>query len=95
MVLRNWAVEHNVAAFSELSLAVHWQGRLSRGYSTMSVSNVKLLATAVVLGNLTEKVNECPLKLGTLCIICVRLGVQKVSVIRSSGVSAIQGVLTY
>ena len=31
MVLRNWAVECNVAAFSELSLAVHWQGRLSRG----------------------------------------------------------------
>ena len=24
----NWAVEHNVAAFSELSFAVHWQGRL-------------------------------------------------------------------
>ena len=29
--MRNRAVEHNVAAFSELSLAVHWQGRLSRG----------------------------------------------------------------
>ena len=27
MVLCNWAV----AAFSELSFAVHWQGRLSRG----------------------------------------------------------------
>ena len=32
MVLRNPAVEYNVAAFSELSFAVHWQGRLSRGY---------------------------------------------------------------
>ena len=53
--VRNWAVERNVAAFSELSLAVHWQGRLSRGYSTVSVSNVKLLAPAVMLGNLTEK----------------------------------------
>ena len=28
--MRNWA-EHNVAAFSELSFAIHWQGRLSRG----------------------------------------------------------------
>ena len=31
MVLCNWAVEHNVITFSELSLAVHWQGKLSRG----------------------------------------------------------------
>ena len=29
--LHNQAVEHNVAAFSELSLAVHWWGRLSTG----------------------------------------------------------------
>ena len=29
--MRNRAVEHNVAAFSELSFAVRWQGRLSRG----------------------------------------------------------------
>jgi len=29
--MRNWAVEHNVAAFSELSFAVHWQGVLRRG----------------------------------------------------------------
>jgi len=29
--MRNQAVEHNVAAFSELSFAVRWQGRLSRG----------------------------------------------------------------
>ena len=27
----NRAVEHNVAAFSELSLALHWQGRLTGG----------------------------------------------------------------
>ena len=26
--MRNRAVEHNVAAFSELSFAVRWQGRL-------------------------------------------------------------------
>ena len=31
MVLRNPAVEYNVAAFSVLSFAVRWQGRLSRG----------------------------------------------------------------
>ena len=29
--MRNQAVEHNVAAFSEISFAVRWQGRLSRG----------------------------------------------------------------
>ena len=29
--MRNPAVEYNIAAFSELSFAVHWQGRLSRG----------------------------------------------------------------
>ena len=31
VVLHNRAVEHNVAAFSELSLAICWLGRLSRG----------------------------------------------------------------
>ena len=31
VVLRNPAVEYNVAAFSELSFAVRWQGRLSKG----------------------------------------------------------------
>ena len=31
VVLSNPAVEYNVAAFSELSFAVRWQGRLSRG----------------------------------------------------------------
>jgi len=30
VVLRNQAVEHSMATFSELSLAVHWE-RLSRG----------------------------------------------------------------
>ena len=29
--MRNWAVEHNVAAFSELSFAVRRQGMLPRG----------------------------------------------------------------
>jgi len=31
VVLCNWAVELNVATFPQLSLAVHWQERLSRG----------------------------------------------------------------
>ena len=31
VVLCNQAVEHNVAAFSELSSPVRWQERLSRG----------------------------------------------------------------
>ena len=31
VVLRDLAVEHTMAAFSELSFAVHWQGRISRG----------------------------------------------------------------
>ena len=31
VVLCNPAVEYNMAAFSELSFAVRWQGRLSRG----------------------------------------------------------------
>ena len=35
--MRNQAVEHNVDTFSELSLAVQWQGRLIRA-STMSNS---------------------------------------------------------
>ena len=30
--MRNRAVERNVAAFSELSFAVRWQGMLRRGY---------------------------------------------------------------
>ena len=29
--MRDRAVEHNVAAFSELSFAVRWQGMLPRG----------------------------------------------------------------
>ena len=32
---------------------------------------------------------------GLLSIVCVQLGPQKLSVIRSSGVSAVQGLLKY
>ena len=31
VVLRNPAIVYNVAEFSELSFAVRWQGKLSRG----------------------------------------------------------------
>ena len=41
------------------------------------------------MANLAEKVN------GSLSIACVQLGPRKLSVIRSSGVSAIQGLLKY
>jgi len=34
MLLRNRTVEHNMATFSELSLAVRWQERPSKGEIT-------------------------------------------------------------
>ena len=46
------------------------------------------------MDNLAEKVDECPLNLGHYVLLCT-LGVQKVSVIRSSGVPIIQGFLMY
>ena len=36
VALHNWAVEYIMAAFSELSFTVHWQGRLrSSGVSAI------------------------------------------------------------
>ena len=46
-----------------------------------------------MVDNLGEKVNEC--LLNQLSIVCLQLGPQKLSVIRSSGVSAIQELLNY
>ena len=46
-----------------------------------------------MVDNLAEKVNEC--LLNQLSIVCLQLGPQKLSVIRSSGVSAIQELLNY
>ena len=43
------------------------------------------------MDNFAEKVNKCPLNRDC----CVQAGAQKVSVIWSSGVSAIQGFLMY
>ena len=45
-----------MAAFSELSFAAHWLGRLSKG-STTSNSTIKLLTTAAMVDNLAEKVD--------------------------------------
>ena len=47
-----------------------------------------------MVNNLAEKVDErMSAKLGSLSIACAQLGRRKLSVIRSSGVSAIQGLL--
>ena len=48
-----------------------------------------------MVDNLVEKVNECPAKFGSLSIVCVQLGRQKLSVIWSTRVSAVQGLLKY
>ena len=50
------------------------------------------------MDNPAEKVDECPLKKaksGSLSIVCIQLGPRKPSVIRSSGVSTIEGLLKY
>ena len=57
--MRNRAVDHNVAAFSELSFAVRWQGRL-----VLQITALMLLTTAVMVDNLAEKVEKCPLNRG-------------------------------
>ena len=59
MVLRNRTVEHNVAMFSGISLAIHWQGRPSIGNS----------ANQVMLDNISEKVDECPLNWGCYVLL--------------------------
>ena len=62
----NWAVKHNMATFSELSLAVCWQGKAKA--STMSNStnyNVQLLTPGATVANVADKVdNYCLLKRG-------------------------------
>ena len=54
----NRAVEHNVAAFSELPFAVHWQGRLALQITALTN---ELLTTAMMVDNLAEKVEKCPI----------------------------------
>ena len=46
-----------MAAFSELSFAVRWQGRLV--LRTAVLSNGKLLTTAAMVAYLAEKVEKC------------------------------------
>ena len=60
-----------------------------------ALSNVKLLTTTVMVDNLAEKVDECPLNWGCQVIVYVKLGQQMLSIIRSSGISAIQRLLKY
>ena len=81
MVLRNQAVENNVAAFSEFYFAVRWQGRLSGGQVNYSSDG----------GQSCPKGRRVYAKSGSLSIVCARLGPRKLSVIRSSGVSTVQG----
>ena len=66
MVLRNHAVEHNVAAFSEFSFAVRWLVGKAKQRPVLRVagSNVKLLTTAAMVDSLAKKVNKCPLNQG-------------------------------
>jgi len=63
MFLHNWAFEHYMAMYSELSPAIRWWERLSRGKYceniTVLISNV-LTPTAMV-NNVAEKFNKCPL----------------------------------
>ena len=56
-------------------------------------ANDKLLTPAAMVDNPAEKVNECSLKLGSSSIVSVQLGQRKLSVIQSSGVSTVQGLL--
>ena len=49
----NRAVEHNVVAFSELSFAVCWQGRLVLQITVIG-NYGKLLPTAAMVDNLVE-----------------------------------------
>ena len=61
--MHNRAVEHNVAAFSELSLLYADRECYPEASTTSNSneSNVKLLTTAAMVDNLAEKVDECPL----------------------------------
>ena len=61
MVLCNLAVEYNVAAFSGLSFAIHWQGGCTEASTMSNSANVKLLTPAAMVENSAEKIDECPL----------------------------------
>ena len=91
--MRNRAVDHNVAAFSELSFALCWQGRL--------VLRVTALIERQVInyssngGQSYRKGRQVSAKLGSLSIICIQLGPRKLSIIQSREVATKQGFLKY
>ena len=47
-----------------------------------------------MVDNFAEKVDGISAKSGSLSIVCIQLGPLKLSIIRSNGVSAIQGLLS-
>ena len=53
-----------------------------------------LLTTAAMVDNLAEKVERVSAKSRSLSIVCIQSGPRNLSIIRSSGVSAIQGCLS-
>jgi len=70
-----------------------YTGRKAITTRNSTISYVKLLTPAAMVDNLAEKVNKCPLNQGGYVLFAYNWGHEKVSVIRSSGVSAIQGFL--
>ena len=57
-------------------------------------STIKLLTMAAMVDNLAEKGRRVSTKSRSLSIVCVQSGPRKLSIIRSSRVSAIQRLLT-
>ena len=65
--MRNRAVEHNVAAFSELSFDVRWQESYAEASTTSNSANLMsscYVPTAAMVDICAEKVDECPLNRG-------------------------------
>ena len=79
--MRNLAVEYNVDAFSDLSFAVRWQGRLST--TSNSANLMSSCSPAAVVENPAEKMDKCPL-IGVVEYCLCTIG----AAIQSSGVSA-------
>ena len=61
VVLCNRTVEHNMAMFSELSLACC---TLARKAKQRGNNSTDLLTPAVMVDNFTEKIDKCPLNQG-------------------------------
>ena len=59
--MRNRAVEHNVATFLRAFPCCTLAAKTKQG---LVLQLLKLLTTAVMVDNLVEKVNECPLNQG-------------------------------